>query len=139
MLLIMLNTPARYIFEDFFLALIWLGLFAAVFFAYYYFLKARNEERMAMIEKGNDLSELYKAKPKRNFRFPWYKLIVTIMFIGIGGFIGMITAANLEGNFKHFDTEPLIFLIILFFGAIGMLIGHFFDVRQRKIEKRLDD
>lgn len=131
-LLILLNSPVQVIFNDLFIALTWLGLFAAIFFAYYYYMKARNQERMAMIEKGSDLSELYQAKPKRSFKFPWFKLIFTIMGIGIGGFSGMIFGSIIGRNNHYIDVEPLIFLVILFFGAIGMLFGHFFDLRANK-------
>ncbi|MCK4920726.1 MAG: hypothetical protein KAS71_06755, partial [Bacteroidales bacterium] len=58
----------RYLFE----ALPWLGFFAAIVLAWYFYLKARNKERMALIEKGADVSEIY-SKQEVTFRFPWLK------------------------------------------------------------------
>lgn len=123
-------SNARWIFGDLFKALIWISLFAAIYFAIYYYLQLRNKERMAMIERGNDLSELYNHKPTRTFYFPWFKLISTIMGIGIGGLSAFFIIPTIEQN--HFDKSPLIFLSILIFGAIGMLVGHFMDLNMQK-------
>lgn len=51
------------------LALIWLGFFASIFLGWYYFLQARNKERMALIERDKDVSEIYA---KREVRFPFF-------------------------------------------------------------------
>ena len=45
--------------EEFSFALIWLGFFASIFFGWYFYLQARNKERMALIEKG-DISKTPK-------------------------------------------------------------------------------
>ena len=122
-------SQVRWIFGDLFRALIWIGLFAAVFFAYYYYLQARNRERMAMIEKGNDLSELYQ--PKQRFNFPWFKLIFTLLGCGIGGFLYFGMAIGLDDELKHIERGPLVLMLILLFGALGMLAGHFMDMKFR--------
>jgi len=44
--------------DDVMRALVWLGFFAAVFLGWYFYLKARNKERMALIESGKDVSEI---------------------------------------------------------------------------------
>ena len=131
-------SQVRWIFSDLFRSLIWLGLFAAAFLAYYYYVHARNRERMAMIEKGSDLSQLYNKSPRR-FYFPWFKLILTILGGGVGGLVFFImTIADREyGAFRNIDAEVFVFVMILIFGAIGMLGGHFMDIRYNK--KDTDD
>ena len=59
-------------------ALVWLGFFAAVFLAWYFYLKARNKERMALIESGKDVSEIY-SKQEIKFKFPWLKLGIILL------------------------------------------------------------
>ena len=63
----------RYLFE----ALPWLGFFAAIVLAWYFYLQARNKERMALIEKGADVSDIY-SKQEVTFRFPWLKIGIII-------------------------------------------------------------
>ncbi len=75
--------------EDLMLALIWLGFFASVFLGWYYFLQARNKERMALIERDKDVSEIY-AKREVGFRFPWLKLGMLITGIGVGLSLAMV-------------------------------------------------
>jgi hypothetical protein len=69
--------------EDVMIALVWLGFFATVFLGWYFYLKARNKERMALIERDKDVSEIY-SKQEIRFRVPWLKLGLLITGIGFG-------------------------------------------------------
>ncbi|MEN8117333.1 MAG: hypothetical protein ABFS16_10160 [Bacteroidota bacterium] len=60
--------------EDVMKALVWLGFFAAVFLGWYFYLKARNKERMSLIESGKDVSEIY-SKQEIKFRFHGLELV----------------------------------------------------------------
>ena len=110
-------------------AIVWLGFFAAIFLGWYFYLKARNRERMALIESGKDVSEIY-AKRKIEFQFPWLKL--GIIFTGFS--FGLLTAfflveiliKELDLGYR-IDEEPLIFGITFLFTAISIIIAYFAD------------
>ena len=101
--------------HGFALAITWLGFFAAVFLAWYFYLKARNKERMALIESGKDVSEIY-SKQEIKLRFPWLKLgiIGTGMAFGflVAFFILEIGLKELQLGYRV-DEEPLAFGIAI--------------------------
>ncbi len=117
--------------EELALALVWLGLFAAVFLAWYFYIKARNKERMALIEKGGDVSEIYK-KREFKFRFPWLK--IGIIFTGFSfGWLVAFSLAEFVFDKKEMYRDPtLIFGIIFLFTAISILIAYFVDKPKTK-------
>jgi len=118
----------KYLFE----ALPWLGFCTAVLLAWYFYLKARNKERMALIEKGADVSDIY-SKQEVTFRFPWLKF--GIIFTGIG--IGVSLVVLLHIMMPHIELlqDGLIVFMIIFgvlFGGIAMIIAHFADKPRKK-------
>ncbi len=111
--------------DDFSLALVWLGFFASIFLGWYFYLQARNKERMALIEKNADVSEIFKVR-EVHFRFPWLKLGMLVAGIGFGLGLGLLLAvipaiknAGLE--------EGLMAGFMLFFGGLGIVIAHFIE------------
>ena len=109
--------------EDLMLALIWLGFFASVFLGWYYFLQARNKERMALIERDKDVSEIY-AKREVRFRFPWLKLGMLVTGIGVGL---TLAVAPMLGDLIKNTGGVAIFAFVLLFGGVAMVIAHFID------------
>ena len=110
----------------------WLGFFCAIFFAYYYYLRFRNKERMALIEKSIDLSEIYK-KPKKSF--PWFMIGFTLLGIGIGfviafsvGFI-LIETQDMDDDF----LAPIFISASILFGAIGIIVGHSIEQKKKNL------
>lgn len=108
---------------------VWLGFFAAVFFAWYFYIKARNKERMALIESGKDVSEIY-SKQKIEFRFPWLKLGI----IGTGFSFGLLVAFSIIeimfdiwANGNRIAEEPFVFGITSLFTAISIIVAYFVD------------
>jgi hypothetical protein len=99
-------------------SLTWIGFFAAVFFAFYYYLKFRNRERMKLIENNADLAELY-SKPRGSKETPWYMIGLTVLGIGIGVAIafGVASITNLNGG-------PILFASVCIFAALGLILGH---------------
>lgn len=94
-----------------------LGFFAAVVLAIYYSVKARNKERMALIEKGVDISEIYKKKENR---YGFFKFGVTLMGIGLGLVFGVL--------FSKWGILPEVasyFSMILLFGGMGILAANY--------------
>lgn len=113
--------------EDLMLALIWLGFFASVFLGWYYFLQARNKERMALIERDKDVSEIY-AKREVGFRFPWLKLGMLVTGIGVGLTTVIILSLNpMWDNLIKKTDGAAIFAFVLLFGGVAMVIAHYID------------
>lgn len=113
--------------EDISLTLIWLGFFASIFFGWYYYLQARNKERMALIEKNADVSEIFKSREAR-FRFPWLKLGMIFAGVGLGFCLVMFLNLNpaildLNNRFEGLMIMGFMFL----FGGLGLVIAHFID------------
>jgi len=110
--------------EAFSYALIWLGFFACIVLGLFFYLSARHKERMALIEKNADVSDIFKVR-KFQFRFPWFKL--GMMFIGIGiGFCITILITTMVHELKSLGDEIFIGSM-LFFGGLGLVIAHFIE------------
>ena len=101
--------------EDFSYALIWLGFFASIFFGWYFYLQARNKERMALIEKGAD-PKLFESVKKTSTGgiLKWGLLLVGI---GLGTFSAMLLVqAGLE--------EGAYPAMICLFGGAGLIVAY---------------
>lgn len=115
----------------FFLFVVVTLLFISVVWGWYFYLKIRNKERMALIEKDKDVSEIY-ARPKTSFsfRFPWLKIGI----ITTGFSIGWMTAVLIlelgmrlpDGNYT-IGPEPFIMGILFLSTSISILIAYFAD------------
>ncbi len=119
----------KYLFES----LPWLGFCTAVLLAWYFFIKARNKERMALIEKGADVSDIY-SKQEITFRFPWLKFGIILSGISIG--IALIIVLFMIMPDNEIIQDGIILLLIIsgvLFGGIAMIIAHLID-RPRKKE-----
>jgi hypothetical protein len=110
--------------EEFSFALIWLGFFASIFFGWYFYLQARNKERMALIERNVDLNELFKVRERR---IPWLKLGIVIMGVGFGFCIPIVFSRSIGIINFGAEMEIMLFGFMLFFGGLGAVIGHFID------------
>jgi len=109
-------------------ALIPISLFTAILLAWYFYIRARNKERMALIEKGVNASEIY---PKRNynFKFPWQKIGLLIIGIGLGPLVAMIIA-RLPAFNRFLDEGPLMLLFMLIFGGAAMILADRLDKKE---------
>lgn len=117
------------------LALIWLGFFAAIFLGWYFFLQARNKERMALIERDKDVSEIYAKRDREfRFRFPWLKLGMLITGIGFG-FSTVTIMMMLDKAWADFVNRTdgmIVFAAILLFGGLSMVIAHYLDKPKKQ-------
>ncbi|MGE0020075.1 MAG: DUF6249 domain-containing protein [Draconibacterium sp.] len=106
-------------------------LVVSISLGWYFYLKIRNKERMALIEKDKDVSEIY-ARPKTSFsfRFPWLKIGI----ITTGFSIGWMTAILIlelgmrlpDGNYT-IGAEPFILGILFLSTSVSILIAYFAD------------
>ena len=111
----------RYLFA----ALPWLGFFTTIVLAWYFYLKARNKERLALIEKGTDISAIY-SKQEVTFRFPWLKFGLLVTGISVGvilAFVLLILFPD-KGIINNIEG-PLVIISGCLFGGIAMIISHF--------------
>ncbi len=114
--------------------LTWISFFAAIILSYYFYLRFRNKERMALIEKGVDVSEIFRPR-EFTFKFPWLRLALLLIGIGIGIlftylFIAFISP-NLTGSRHQFDQMILIFSLLIF-GGVSIIIGNYFEGKRNK-------
>ena len=100
-----------------------LGFFAAVILAIYYNVRARNKERMALIEKGVDISEIYKKKENPH---GFFKFGVIVIGIGFGLVFGVV--------FSKVGILPDVvsyFSMILVFGGAGVLLANYLVAKKK--------
>jgi hypothetical protein len=114
--------------------LTWIGFFAAIILSYYFYLRYRNKERMALIEKGVDVSGIFKPR-EITFKFPWLRLALFLVGIGTGIlftylFIAFISP-NLTGPRHQFDQMIFIFSLLIF-GGVSIIIGNYLEGKRNK-------
>lgn len=124
-------------------ALVFVAFFASVFGVFYLYFTTRNRERMSMIDKGVDASQLtVQRQPvaKRqgtSFRFS-LKAGCLIVGTGIGFIVSYILFVSMFPSGTHDyriqDTMfPLMVVGIVFlFGGLGLVTGYFLG---RKMDK----
>jgi hypothetical protein len=118
--------------EDVMLAIVWTAFFAAIFLGWYFYIQARNKERMSLIERDKDVSEIY-ARPRREirFRFPWLK--IGIIFTGFAlGWLIAFGVAEFGIDKREIQEEPLIFGVIFLFTAISIIVAYLVDRPKNK-------
>ncbi len=116
----------------------YLGFFTAVFLSYYFYLKFKNKERMAIIEKGVDATELYKQTLLVK-KFPWQKIGILVLFLGLGfGFAFIFFIVPPPPFHKHHafndnDTFQIILVFsLLIFGGLGLILTKLVDKIGKK-------
>lgn len=120
-------TSLRYFFHS----LPWLAFFTAVILSWYFYIKARNKERLALIEKNVDASKIY-AKPAEPFRFPWLKVGIIITGICLGITFIFYLAFTSTNKMLNDGLGALVILAGFLFGGISMIIASFVDKPQKK-------
>lgn len=108
-------------------------LFITFFGGWYIYLKTRNKERMALIEKDKDVSDIY-AKRKINFGFPWLKVGIITTGFSIGWLVAVLVTILLrkEGGSYGMPIEPIVLGIIFLFTSISILVAYFVDKKNNK-------
>ena len=99
-----------------------LGFFIAIVLSIKYVTAAKNKEKMALIDKGVDLSEIYQKKDYRNATLKGGMFLVGIALgLFIGYFMTEITNINLVVSY---------FSMILLFGGASLIIFHWSNSKQ---------
>jgi len=110
-----------------------LAAIAALFFAWYFYLQARNKERMELIDRGEKLEDIFRLQLQNRFKFkfPWLKVSIVTL--------GMSTAFLLIGLYIFlYGEEPekakgfyITFIIGTCLG-IAFIINHFISKKNPK-------
>lgn len=99
------------------------AFFAAIAISLYFYLQTRHKERMALIEKGSDLSQFYTKKKNGGNGVLKYSLL----FIGFS--LGLLCGFLLD-MFTKVQQEVAYFSMIFLFGGISLLIYYFICNKQ---------
>lgn len=98
--------------------LIPISFFAAIVLSFYFYFRARNKERLALIEKGKDLDVSKMKWGSHNRHWP---LKTGLFFIGIA--IGLLVGYLLERNLDI--PEPVAYISMMFlFGGLALVAGN---------------
>lgn len=97
--------------------LINIAMFTTIILAVYYNTKARNKERMALIEKGVDVSEIYRKKENPH---TFYKLGFVLIGIAVGLIFSVIVS-----KLGLLPSVVAYFSMILLFGGVAMLLANY--------------
>lgn len=118
--------------ENIMIGIVWLAFFAGAFMAWFFYVKARNTERLALIEKGAEANNFYgKRNEKKTFRFPWMKFGLLLSGLGFGLVLGLFIISIPELKDSLDDVAPgLVFASTLVFGGLGMIAAHFVDRKK---------
>lgn len=94
-------------------------IFAAIFGVFYLYFSTRNQERLALIEKGADASIFVKGKTQTAPIWKVLILNIALLLMGIG--VGVFIASILE----QYTTlgEPVYPATIFLMAGIGLFIG----------------
>lgn len=115
------------------ISIVCLAMFTAILLAWYFYLRARNKERMSLIEQGKDVSEIYK-KQEIKFQFPWLKIGIILTGFSFGWLVAFIVSEIFVAKeiIESYKNAPLIMGIIFLFTAISILIAYFVDKPKNK-------
>ena len=110
-------------------------IFMAIMFAgWFIYHRARSKERMALIEKDKEVSDLYTRK-KMNFSFPWLKIGIIATGFSIGliavEIIMQVFFINQDGNYSR-GGDTIGIGILFLFTSISILVAYFVDKPKNK-------
>ena len=105
--------------------LITVSIAAAIVLSLYFYYKARNKERMAMIEKGMYKFEATRKSPMRGLKFG-----LLLLGIGIGIFAGYII-----DTYLGIVSGAAYFSMMLLFGGLSFVLSYYIEEKRYKEEK----
>jgi cbb3-type cytochrome oxidase subunit 3 len=120
--------------EEVILFVLFITFMVIVFLGWFIYLRTKNKERMALIERDKDVSEFYSHK-KSSFSFPWLKIGVIATGFSIGWIIALVIA---EVGLRKYDgsyfiqPEPQVLGILFLFTSVSILVAYFVDKPKNK-------
>jgi len=98
-----------------FISVLLIIFMTGVFLSWFFMHKAKSKERLLLIEKGVDLSQLHQER-KFIINFPWLKVGIVVACMGLGMVVGGIS-----------HNPFIIFGAIFLFGGLGMIAANYLD------------
>lgn len=104
----------------------------AIFLAWFYYQKARDRERMYLLERGENLEEIFLTQRKNKFKFmfPWLKLGVLSTGMSFSFLIIAFLIRYLENDLELFKGFLITFIIGMCLG-ISSIVNHFLGKNQQ--------
>lgn len=99
-----------------------LSFFVAIVLTVKYISAARNKEKMALIEKGIDISEIYQKKDFRNVALKSGMFLVGIALGLLFGYF-LIELFSINAVVSYFS-------MILLFGGLSLILFHWYNNKQ---------
>jgi len=96
-----------------------IAFFIAVVFTVKYITGSKTREKMALIEKGVDISQLYEKKDYRNATL---KIGMFLVGVAIGLFVGYLLTVITDIN-----EVVSYFSMILLFGGASLIVFHWYN------------
>ncbi|WP_299218271.1 hypothetical protein [uncultured Aquimarina sp.] len=106
---------------------------AALFFAWYFYQKARDKERIYLIEKGVKFSDILEAQKEHRikFIFPWLQLAIITSALSVAFLIIAFIILYLDNDLELFKGF-LITCVIGFCLSISLFIINFISKKRQK-------
>jgi len=103
-----------------------LAFIICIFLAWFFSHRAKHKERMMLIEKGLATEE--KVKEGSHFSFPWLKVGIIIVGLGIG--LTIISFMAMSGWLQNASVMPLAILVVC--GGISMVVANYINSGNHK-------
>lgn len=109
------------------------AIIAAFFLAWFFYQKARDKERMYLLEKGEKLEDilLIQQKNKFTFIFPWLKLGVVSVGMSFSFLCIAFLIKYLENDLELFKGFLISFIIGISLG-ISFIVNHFISKKRKQ-------
>jgi len=104
------------------IAILLMFFLTGIFLTWFFIHKAREKERLLLIEKGVDLSKL-PISEKFKISFPWLKLGIIVTSISTGVLLG----ALLMPLYGHEKADLFMPIFMFLFGGIGFILASILD------------
>jgi predicted MFS family arabinose efflux permease len=111
-------------------------LFGSIFGIVYVYLITRNKERMAMIEKGTDMSLFAR---KRGDDSPMKYWVIKIGFLMIGIALGIIVGSLVSSDGGVMSEDQAYPSMILLFGGMALVASYFVEKKLREKAEKISD
>ena len=105
-------------------------LFLSIFGIVYVYLMTRNKERLSMIEKGIDLSQLHSNNGNPSPLKYW---VIKVGFLMIGIALGIIVGSMASKSFLN--EEEAYPSMVLLFGGMSLIASYFVEKKLRENAK----
>jgi hypothetical protein len=108
------------------------SIVASFFLAWLFYQKARDKERMYLLEKGEKLEDIFQIQNRNKFKFifPWLKMGVVTTGLSFAFLVIAFLVRYLENDVELFMGFLITFIVGICLG-VSLLINHFIGKRPK--------